>query len=302
MDFIRELFAEYGALIVLLNTLLHEAGVPIPLSPTVIVAGAMDATPRSILATVVAVVAGSVAGNAIWFHLGRRSGGSVLRTLCRLSLSPDTCVAKTSMAFDRWGPALLVVGRFIPGVSLVAPPMAGMSGMSWPRFLLLTAAGAALWGAVMALAGTAFEAAIAMSLAWLAGVRISHWEIVALVVAGYIAWRLARRHAQRKLKNVPRVDLEDLRAALKRVPPAIVIDVRGVGMRAGAAARGIETIALDLRDIDRFDVGPVLDRQVVIFCGCPNEASAAVAALKLRGRGVTDVHVLRGGADALASL
>jgi rhodanese-related sulfurtransferase len=136
----------------------------------------------------------------------------------------------------------------------------------------------------------------------LAGVRIAHWEIVALVLAGYIAWRLARRHAQRKLKNVPRVDIEHLRAALKREPPAVVIDVRGPAMRAGDTARGIETIALDMQQIDGFEIARLQDRQVVIFCGCPNEASAAVAALKLLERGVADVHVLRGGADALSSL
>jgi membrane protein DedA with SNARE-associated domain/rhodanese-related sulfurtransferase len=302
MDFLRGLFAEWGALIVLVNTLLHEAGVPVPLTPTVIVAGAMDSTALGITSTVLAVVLGSVVGNSIWFYLGRRSGSSVLRTLCRLSLSPDTCVAKTSNAFDRWGPALLAVGRFIPGVSLVAPPMAGMSGMSWPRFLWLTAAGAALWGAVMVLAGSAFEAAIAVSLRWIAGVRVGPWEVVLLVVGGYIAWRLVRRRAQRQLKGVPRLDIDALRAALQRDPPAIVIDVRGTVMRASDDGGGIEAIAVDLQDIDGFDIARLSGRQVVIFCGCPNEASAATAALKLQSRGVRDVHVLRGGVDALSSL
>ena len=302
MDFLRGLFAEWGALIVLVNTLLHEAGVPVPLSPTVIVAGAMDSTAAGITVTVLAVVVGSVAGNSIWFYLGRRSGSSVLRTLCKLSLSPDTCVAKTSNAFDRWGPALLAVGRFIPGVSLVAPPMAGMSGMSWPRFLWLTAAGAALWGAVMALAGGAFEAAITRSFKWIAGIRVGPWEIVLLIVAGYVAWRLVRRHARRQLKNVPRLDIEALRAALRRDPPAIVIDVRGAVMRTSGEGRALETIAVDLADIDGLDVARLANRQVVIFCGCPNEASAATAALKLLARGVRDVHVLRGGVDALSSL
>lgn len=302
MDFLRGLFAEWGALIVLANTFLHEAGVPVPLSPTVIVAGAMDSTPAGIAIIVLAVVAGSVAGNSIWFYLGRRSGGSVLRTLCKLSLSPDTCVAKTSYAFDRWGPALLAVGRFIPGVSLVAPPMAGMSGMSWPRFLWLTAAGAALWGVVMVLAGSMLEAAIATFLAWIAHVRVGHWEIVLLVVAGYVAWRLARRHARRQLKSVPRMDIDALREALQRDPPAIVIDVRGTVMRASEDEQRIEAIAVNLQDIDGLDIARLSGRQVVIFCGCPNEASAATAALKLRSRGAQDIHVLRGGIDALSSL
>lgn len=302
MDFIRDLFAEWGALIVLVNTLLHEAGIPVPLSPTVIVAGAMDSTAKGLAATVLAVVVGSVLGNSIWFHLGRRFGSSVLRTLCKLSLSPDTCVAKTSYAFDRWGPALLAVGRFIPGVSLVAPPMAGMSGMSWARFLWLTAAGAALWGAVMVLAGSALDAAIASALHWIAHVSVTPWAMVLVVLAGYIAWRLARRHARRQLKGVPRLGLDDLRVALRRDPPAVLIDVRGPVMRAANEARIEQALAIELQDIDSLDIEPLAGRQVVIFCGCPNEASAASAALKLRARGARDVHVLRGGIDALASL
>jgi membrane protein DedA with SNARE-associated domain/rhodanese-related sulfurtransferase len=257
---------------------------------------------KGITETVLAVVVGSLLGNSFWFYLGRRSGASVLRTLCRLSLSPDTCVAKTSYAFDRWGPALLAVGRFIPGVSLVAPPMAGMSGMSWPRFLWLTAAGAALWAVVMVVAGSVLESAIATSFRWIANVRVTPWAIVLVVLAGYVAWRLVRRHGRQQLKAVPRIDVEMLRSALRDDPPAVVIDVRGPVMRASDEGRVVEAIAVELHDIDGFDIGPLAGRQVVIFCGCPNEASAATAALKLRARGARNVHVLRGGVDALSSL
>src|SRR5215468_9390333 len=97
------------------NTLVHEAGVPIPVMP-----------------------------NAILFAAGRIYGTSVLKLLCRFSLTADTCVARTEQAFGRWGWSSLVIGHFLPGVSLLAPPLAGALGMPWGRFVALTLAGGVL--------------------------------------------------------------------------------------------------------------------------------------------------------------
>ena len=108
---------------------------------------------------------------------------------------------------------------------------------------------------------------------------------------------------------VPRAAAVEARASPRHRRPAIraattpiVLDVRGALMRASEEGRTVEAIAVDLQDIDTLDLARFHGRRVVIFCGCPNEASAATAALKLQSRGVRDVHVLRGGVDALSSL
>src|SRR4051812_32174489 len=112
------------AWLVAVNTFVHEAGIPVPMMPTVLFAGARaDAGQANALALVLVVSAATLAGNAIWYVAGRLFGGRVLRLLCRISLSPDTCVGRTETAFTRWGSWSLVVGHFIPGVSLVAPPL-----------------------------------------------------------------------------------------------------------------------------------------------------------------------------------
>ncbi len=139
----------YALWLVALNTLLHEIGVPVPLTPTVLVAGAGATGGVDPFAVIAVVVAATVAGNSVWFVAGRRYGSGVLKLLCRLSLSPDACVVRTEDTFRRWGWSSLVVGRFIPGVSLVAPPLAGALGMSWGRFIALSAAGAAIWALVV---------------------------------------------------------------------------------------------------------------------------------------------------------
>ncbi|HZZ91898.1 MAG TPA: VTT domain-containing protein [Usitatibacter sp.] len=299
MDLIRHLFDAYGTGLVFVNALLHEAGVPVPLTPTVIIAAGWYGSAESIVSIVAAVTLGTVAGNAIWFYAGRRYGTRVLLTLCRVSLSPDTCVAKTSGAFDKWGGMLLVVGRFIPGVSLVAPPMAGMTGMSWPRFLGLTLLGGAVWALVMALAGMALQAVLQSAIAWMYTVPASVWATPLAVLAGYIAWRLFRKRRARDLRNVPRIEPSELQAQMRSGPPPAILDVRGPVMRAADEAIVLGATNISLDALRAMDVTPLAQRRVVVFCGCPNEASAASAALMLHARGVPMVYVLRGGIDAL---
>src|ERR1700730_9788505 len=141
MQTISDLFERFGVVIVFINTLLHELGIPIPLTPTVLVAGAAASELLAFGFLVAAVVAGTLIGNSIWFAAGRRFGPRVLKGFCRVSLSPDSCVGRTGQAFERWGGALFIVGRLLPGISLVAPPVAPGLGMRWSRFLWLSALG-----------------------------------------------------------------------------------------------------------------------------------------------------------------
>lgn len=185
--------------LVALNTLLHEIGVPFPLTPIVLVAGA-GAVGGGVdpLAVIGAVVAGTLVGNAIWFAAGRRYGSSVLTLLCRLSLSPDACMLRTEDSFRRWGWSSLVLGRFIPGVALVAPPLAGAMGMSWGKFIVLSAAGAGLWALVVVAAGMFFHEQLDVVVQTLDAFTAEAVAAAALLLTAALAWRWwARRRAAR---------------------------------------------------------------------------------------------------------
>ena len=84
-----------------------------------------------------AAMAGAVLGDMAWFFAGRRYGGSVLGLICRLSLSRDTCVRRTADAFSRRGVKVLLFARFLPGLSVISAPLAGISGISLVRFVAL---------------------------------------------------------------------------------------------------------------------------------------------------------------------
>jgi len=293
------LLDQFGALIVFINTLIHEAGLPAPLTPTVLVAAAaMSDVARQTAELTAAIVVGSVMGNAIWFALGRKYGSRVLTRLCKLSLSPHSCVTKTGAAFGRWGSALLIIGRFVPGVSLVAPPIAGALGMTWPRFLWFSALGAAMWALPIILLGYALKEVLASLLEVLQDSRLDATLVIIGIVGVYLVWRYIRRQQAMRIKGVPRVEVAALNAELSTATAPIVIDVRSDD---GTAVLGPHIPGARFHSLNTLHTLPLEQfggRPVVLYCACPEEASAAMGALVLQGRGHLDARALQGGIEA----
>ena len=281
-----------------LNTLLHELGVPVPMTPTALVAGARAVTGTlSPLLLIVMIVAGMVIGNAAWFAAGRRYGSAVLKLLCRVSISPDTCVARTEGTFGRWGWSALVIGRFLPGVTLVAPPLAGALGMKWSTFLALTVAGSALFGLVVVGAGMLLYEQIDFVLQQLI---IFGWEavgILTVLLALYIGWRWWRRRIALAI-GVPRIDVQELRALIDAGEPIELIDVRGRNANQLDQRQIPGAVVMHLDEIEAGRFVAARDRQIIVYCSCPNEASAAKAVQLLHRHGYLRARPLRGGLDA----
>jgi membrane protein DedA with SNARE-associated domain/rhodanese-related sulfurtransferase len=294
------LFSEASlAWLVAANTFVHEAGIPLPMMPTVLLAGARaDAGQANALLLVMIVSAATLAGNAVWYVAGRLFGGRVLKMLCRVSLSPDTCVGRTETAFTRWGSWSLVVGHFVPGVSLVAPPLAGALGMSWWTFTALTALGGAFYGAVVIGAGMLLGSAILELTDFLSQNGERSVAFVLVAIAGYVAWKWWRRRSVAAALDAPRMSVADLRSAMAGENPPIVLDVRGAATREadprvvpGALGTTIEGAVADVP-------ADAQAMTIVVYCACPRDASAAMAASALIAAGYRNAFALRGGLDA----
>jgi rhodanese-related sulfurtransferase len=239
-----------------------------------------------------------VAGNAVWFAAGRRYGSSVLKFLCRISLSPDSCVRRTEDSFARWGGSSLLMGRFVPGVSLVAPPLAGALGMGWLRFIALSTTSAVLWGLVFVGAGVLLHAQLDLLVGALPALGGEALAIILLLLAGYIGWRwLQRRRVARRLA-VARISVAELRALLDAGVQPVIIDVRGASMRQLDPRRIPTAIVLDAGTLENGHADFSREREIVLYCNCPNEASAAHVAGVLLARGHPRVRPLLGGLDA----
>src|SRR5437764_2003020 len=184
MDAILEQLQAHGSLIVGVNVFLQQLGLPIPSVPTMMVAGAVAARGHlNGIATFAFAVVASLVADLLWFSAGRRYGYPVLRFLCRVSLSPDTCVRETEGIFERWGFFSVVVSKFVPGFSTVGPPIAGALKMPFGAFAVASLASAALWvGAYM---GVGYRVAqqIAVVLAWMT----EHARLSLTVVRGTLA-------------------------------------------------------------------------------------------------------------------
>jgi membrane protein DedA with SNARE-associated domain/rhodanese-related sulfurtransferase len=251
-----------------------------------------------LIAIVVVAVVAALIGDILWFWLGQRYGSRVLRFLCTLSMSRDTCVARSLGFFGRFGVRVLTVSKFIPGLSTLAIPVAGATGVGFATFLFYDAIGCALWAVLGVALGTMFATAVDTILAWLDWLGRGAIAVVGVALALYVAVRWWRRMSLIRRLRVTRIDIGELRALLEGEPPPVIVDVRREMGRA--VDPFVIPGALALRD---GDVVPQLaslprDRKLVMYCDCPNEISAALASEALKAHGFADVAPLAGGLSA----
>ena len=130
-------FVHYAYLILFFWVLAEQLGIPVPSIPVLLTAGTLSATHKihHSYALAVVLVACTLA-DTLWFALGRRYGKNVLQLLCRLSFEASTCVSKTEGYFSKRGPVTLLISKFVPGLSTVAAPIAGQTGMPYSRFFI----------------------------------------------------------------------------------------------------------------------------------------------------------------------
>lgn len=293
------LIAQYGLLAVFLSALLEQAGLPVPALPVLVVAGAAAAQHQlPILGVVVVAFAGCLLPDLVWYRMGRHYGTRMMHGLCRISLSPDSCVHRSELHFERWRGRSLIVAKFVPGLSVVAPPLVGALGLPLRTFLLLDGIGALLWTGLGVGLGLAFATQVDAVLAKLAGA--SHVAVAVLValLAVYVATRWLRRRQLQAALGMPRIGAPELQRELHSDAAPLVLDVRSSTSRqldpraiAGARLADPDDLAGVLHDVPP-------TRNIVTYCSCPNEATSALAARRLRKLGYAQVRPLAGGLPA----
>ncbi len=298
MDALSESLVAHGAWLVGLNVLLQQIGLPIPAVPTMIVAGALAAASRlSAPGVFTLAVLASVVADLLWYWAGRRYGYRVLKLLCRVSLSPDTCVRQTEGIFERYGFFSVVVSKFIPGFSTVAPPIAGALDMRLPSFLGAAFASAALWvGAAMG-AGWLFRTQVNVVLAWMSENTALAAGIVGALLAVYVLFKAWQRWRLARFVAASRITVDELASMLGDEAPPHLVDV-GSKLAHEHRPRIPGAVLLDLEEIDARAHEFPSDRDIVFYCACPNEASARRAAQILHAHGYKRARPLAGGLDA----
>jgi membrane protein DedA with SNARE-associated domain/rhodanese-related sulfurtransferase len=289
----------YGLAVVAVNVLLNQIGLPVPVVPTLVIAGAIAANGQLPFGPLyLAAIGACVAADCGWYWIGQKYGIRVLKTLCRISLEPDSCVSETQSRFDRWGINSLVIAKFVPGLATIAPPLAGAMRIGWLRFVSLSTLAAMLWVGAGLLAGVLFRAQIERLLVHLDRIGSIALGGALVLLAAYVGYKWWERTRFYKILRMARISVAELAELIQSGAAPLIIDVRSPTARAlephwipGALHISLPDVGLHLADLPR-------NRDIILYCTCPSEASAARVAKTLMNHGFKRVRPLHGGLDA----
>jgi membrane protein DedA with SNARE-associated domain len=218
----------HGYALLFATVLAEQLGLPVPAAPFLLAAGALAGMGQLHAgAALLAALLAAALSDALWFELGRRRGSRILSLLCRLSLEPDSCVRRTEEAFVRSGPNTLLVAKFVPGLNTVAPPLAGIIGMSRLRFHLLSTAGGFLWVGTWMLVGWVFRHQLDKVAQWASDLGGRLGIVVALAFAGWLAFKWDQRRRFLRRLWTTRIAPRELKSLLDAGDEVTIVDLRG---------------------------------------------------------------------------
>jgi len=294
MDEILSFLAHYRYLLLFGWVLAEQLGVPLPSALVLLAVGALAAAGRMniIAATATAFIA-AFSGDLVWYRLGRRHGTKFLGRLCRLSLEPDSCVRRSETFFARHGARSLLAAKFIPGLNTVAAPIAGAIRTPRWRFLLFDGLGILLWAATFETLGFVFTHQLQQVAAY-----VSHAGALVMAVglstatAVYVGRKSARRRRFLARLRMARITAEELKRKLDAHEDVAIIDLRHPLDFLPQPYTIPGAFRIPAEELERRHNEIPRDRDVVLYCTCPNEASSANAVLKLQRYGITRVRPL----------
>ncbi len=299
MDDVTQFVIRHSSLVLFAVVFAEQVGLPIPSVPVLLAAGALAGAGQMNLGMAVGLsVAACFVGDFIWYYLGRYRGRHVLNLLCRISFEPDSCVRRTENFFGRHGMRSLVLAKFIPGVSTVTPALAGLFGVNVERFLFYNGLGALLWTVAFIAPGYLFSDQLEQIAEQAARFGGSFVVLIVGALALYIAYKYIHRQLLLRELRIARITADELKQLMDDGQKVMIVDLRQpldiqVDPYSIPGARRIAVEELEQRhhEIPR-------DRDVILYCACPNEVTAARMALLLKKNGITRVRPLVGGVEA----
>ena len=262
-----EFLGRHGYLLLFTWVLVERVGMPLPALPVLLAAGALARMGHLSFAVCVTLAVGAcVISDTVWYDIGRRRGGQILRWLCRISLEPDSCVRRTQDTLARQGARSLLVSKFLPALNVAAAPLAGMLGMKMTRFLLFDAVGALIWVLAFMIPGYLLSSQLEQAASRASVLGISIVAILLGVVAAYITWKYVQRRRFLRSVRIARITPEDLSTKLSAGEDVVVVDLRH-SMEFEADPRTIPG-ALHI-PVERFEQRHLeipRDRDVVLYC------------------------------------
>lgn len=226
MDFIPFLI-QHGYVVLFVWIFAETMGLPVPSAPLLVMVGALAGGGQMNLLLCISLgVCAALPSDIFWYSMGRQHGGKVLSWVCRISLEPDSCVRKTENIYSRFGARALLVIKFIPGLSAVSTPLAGVIHMHLSRFLLFSSAGILIWVSAYILVGYIFSDELERALAYAMGMGRTLFVLVGGGLTMYILRKYALRQRFLRELSIARITPEELKEKLDSGEDMMIIDVR----------------------------------------------------------------------------
>jgi membrane protein DedA with SNARE-associated domain len=299
MNQTMEFLVRHGAAVLFVAVFIEQIGVPLPAVIWMFAAGALiGAGQMNWIVALGAAACGSLLADLIWFYLGRRYGTRVLNLLCRISLEPDSCVRRTRDVFTRHGMKGVVVAKFLPGLSTLAPPLAGSSGASTLQFVLFDGAGSLLYGGSFILVGVLFSRQLEQIMAALNRLGSGGLALLAGLAALYIGYKYFQRKRLLRELRMARITVDELHQMQEAGENPMILDLRPLAELGEDPSLIRGALHMSMDEVERRQQEIPRDRDIILYCSCPNEVSSARVALRLHRRGILRVRPLQGGIDA----
>lgn len=297
MSYLLTLIEYYGLAAVFVNVLVEQLGAPIPAYPTLVITGALlTRSDYSAMTLLITAVGAALMADLAWYMAGRRYGRTVMSTLCRISLSPDSCVRQTESIYTRWGAPSLLVAKFIPGFASVGSALAGTLRTRFSAYLFFDVLGAALWAGSAIWLGSLFSTAVDDLLQVLENLGKWGLVLIALALILFIGNRWLQRDRFIKSIRMARISVDELHQLRSTGASPVIVDVRPAPAQREGRIPG--AMAASLENIHELTLVIPADSEVIVYCACPNEASAARVAKQFMQKGYVRVRPLHGGIDA----
>lgn len=259
------LLLTHGLAVVCAASLIESLGAPVPAFPVLLLAGSVAAEYRlSAVPLVVSSAAGFWLGDLAWYVFGRIHGRRVLGLLCRLSLNPDACVGRAERRFRRRPARTVAAGKFIPGLSLMVAPLAGILRMPPVQFAAIDGAAVIAWSTAAVTLGMVYGRRV-----------IPHVErtqraigiLGGAAVLAFVAWKLYERRWLVRHYSVGRVEIAELQRLLAAEPMDIlVIDLRSEQAFSGSARMVPGARRIPPGDFEKHIDTMPLDKEIILYC------------------------------------
>ena len=312
VEFPSSAVSTWGGAVVFANVLMTRLGVPIPAVPVLLFAGsAIAAGTLSFWPVLCAAVLGALIGDGVWFTAGRRYGRKLIGVLGRMLPAVDARIEQARALFERFGVPLVSISKFVPGLALVTPPLMGTTAVDARIYAIWDLTGATAWATFWLLGGAAAERQLHMLLEF---VRARGGTVIDVLIGAallYLAYRLVQqRRARRQAALLDTADSADTartaagarqarapRYAVGRKATPKVLDARPQSAALDAASPIPGALPLDPHSPEQID-GALRTFDSVIYCVCPDSATATEISVRMRNYGYTRIRALRGGLEA----